>query len=161
VPWKTLAYHRLFDSRIVSENRGKLPWIKANHLTSYEVCITISASVKPGKNTKDRESVRPGETLRSEFLEPLEMSANALAIELRAPANRIQGILTGKRGITADTALRLAQYFGNTPEFWMNLQQNYELEQARRGIFGEIEKIPRRPPGQEVRKQQELKWRGR
>jgi antitoxin HigA-1 len=130
-------------------------------LTLYDACITISASVKPGKNTKDREPLRPGEILRTEFLEPLGMSANALAIELRVPANRIQGILTGKRGITADTALRLAQYFGNTPEFWMNLQQNYELEQARREIFGEIEKIPRRPPGQELRRERELKWRGR
>jgi addiction module HigA family antidote len=101
--------------------------------------------------------VRPGDILRSDFLEPLGISAHALAIELRVPANRIQGVLTGQRGITADTALRLAQYFGNTPEFWLNLQQNYELEQARQDIVGEIEKIPRRPPGREPGEQRDVK----
>lgn len=59
------------------------------------------------------------------------MSGNALALELRVPANRVNDILAGKRGITADTALRLARYFGTSAEFWMNLQIAYELRLAR------------------------------
>ena len=131
-----------------------------NHLTLYEVHITIRVmATRTGKKNAVAHAalVRPGDILRSDFLEPLGISAHALAIELRVPANRIQGVLTGQRGITADTALRLAQYFGNTPEFWLNLQQNYELEQARQDIVGEIEKIPRRPPGREPGEQRDVK----
>ncbi len=92
----------------------------------------------------------PGEILDEEFLRPLGLSANALAIELRVPANRIHGIVNGQRSITADTALRLAQYFGNSAEFWMNLQQNYELDRAKREKLSEIRSlILRRPAGQE------------
>jgi addiction module HigA family antidote len=95
--------------------------------------------------------VTPGEILHEEFLRPFRLTANALALELHVPANRIQAIVKGRRGITADTALRLAQYFGNSAEFWLNLQQNYELDLARRETLGEIEKqVPRRPPGKAV-----------
>jgi addiction module HigA family antidote len=82
--------------------------------------------------------ITPGEFLAEEFLEPLELSAHALAIALRVPANRIQAIVKGKRAITADTALRLAQYFGTTPEFWTNLQSTYELDKAKREKLDEI-----------------------
>ena len=92
----------------------------------------------------------PGEILKDEFLEPLGLSANALALDLHVPANRIQAILKGLRGITADAALRLAQYFGNSPEFWLNLQQNYELDLAKREKIGDIQaQVPRRPSGKE------------
>lgn len=92
----------------------------------------------------------PGEILSEEFLKPLAISPNALAIELRFPANRIQGIVRGRRSITADTALRLAQYFGNSAEFWLNLQKNYELNLAKREKLAEIQSfIPRRRPLQE------------
>jgi len=92
--------------------------------------------------------ITPGEILCEEFLEPLGLSANALAMELRVPANRIQAILKGQRAITADTALRLSQYFGNSAEFWMNLQQNYELDTAKRERLPEIKiQIRRRRPG--------------
>lgn len=74
--------------------------------------------------------IHPGEQLRDE-LDELGISGNALALDLRVPANRINDILAGKRGITADTALRLARYFGTTAEFWMNLQTAYELRQTR------------------------------
>jgi antitoxin HigA-1 len=91
--------------------------------------------------------VTPGEYLAEEFLEPLGLSANALATALKVPANRIQAIIKGQRGITADTALRLAQYFGTSAEFWMNLQQAYELDSARRDkLVGIQREIPRRPP---------------
>ena len=75
--------------------------------------------------------VHPGEILLEEFMKPLELSANKLAIELRVPANRILAIIDGSRAISADTALRLARYFGTTPEFWINLQAHYDLELAR------------------------------
>ncbi|WP_456446974.1 HigA family addiction module antitoxin [Thiolapillus sp.] len=74
----------------------------------------------------------PGELLRREFMEPLGLSANALARALHVPANRITAILNGNRVITADTALRLARYFGNSAEFWLNLQTDYDLRLARR-----------------------------
>lgn len=74
--------------------------------------------------------IHPGETLREDFLKPLGLTASRLSMELLVPATRINDIVRGQRVITADTALRLARYFGTTPQFWMNLQANYELEKA-------------------------------
>lgn len=74
--------------------------------------------------------VHPGEVLRHDFLEPLGLSAHALALALRVPPNRITSILAGERAVTAETALRLARHFGTTPGFWLNLQKAYELEVA-------------------------------
>jgi addiction module HigA family antidote len=74
--------------------------------------------------------IHPGEILREEFLSPLAMSANKLAMALRMPATRINDIVNEKRGITADTALRLSRYFGATPKFWTNLKSSWELEVA-------------------------------
>ncbi|MDE0204097.1 MAG: HigA family addiction module antitoxin [Rhodospirillaceae bacterium] len=73
--------------------------------------------------------VHPGEILREE-LDELELSANALAQALGVPVNRITMILNGQRGVSADTALRLARYFGTTPQLWMNLQKSWELRRA-------------------------------
>jgi addiction module HigA family antidote len=89
--------------------------------------------------------IHPGKILAEE-LDALEMSANALALALRIPANRVTGILSGKRGITVDTALRLAQYFGNSAQFWLNLQTAYELEVARQTALPTIKRevLPRR-----------------
>lgn len=72
--------------------------------------------------------VHPGEILCKEFLEPLGMSVNALALELRIPGTRLHEIVHERRGITADTAVRLARYFGTTPELWMTLQSTYDLK---------------------------------
>ena len=72
--------------------------------------------------------LHPGEMLREEFMKPLGLSANALAMELRVPVTRISEIVRERRGITADTALRLARYFNMTPEFWMRLQMDFDLE---------------------------------
>ena len=74
--------------------------------------------------------VHPGEILREE-LDALGLSANASAKELGVPVNRITMILNGQRGVSADTALRLARYFGTTPELWMNLQKTWELRRAK------------------------------
>ncbi|MGH9626952.1 MAG: HigA family addiction module antitoxin [Bryobacteraceae bacterium] len=75
--------------------------------------------------------VHPGESLREDFLKPLGLTPNRLAIELQVPVTRVNDIVRSKRAITADTALRLARYFGTTPQFWMNLQANYDLEMAQ------------------------------
>src|SRR3954471_1919514 len=80
---------------------------------------------------KDRlPPIHPGEILREEFLSPLGMPADQLAMALRVPATRINDIVNEKRGITADTALRLARYFGTTSRFWMNMQTSWELDVA-------------------------------
>ena len=78
---------------------------------------------------KHHAPVSPGEILREEFMVPTGLSANALALALRVPATRIGDILRARkpRGISADTALRLARYFGTSPEFWLNLQTTYDL----------------------------------
>jgi addiction module HigA family antidote len=83
--------------------------------------------------------VTPGEILREDFMEPLALSANALAKALHVPPNRITAILNGTRSITADTALRLARFFNTTPQSWLNLQKNYELEVAKRAVGRAIE----------------------
>jgi addiction module HigA family antidote len=75
--------------------------------------------------------VHPGEFLREDFMVPLGLSVNALARALRVPANHVSGIVNEKRGISAEMALRLARYFGTSPELWLDLQQDYELDLAR------------------------------
>ncbi|MFZ2062838.1 MAG: HigA family addiction module antitoxin [Candidatus Binatus sp.] len=84
--------------------------------------------------------IHPGEILLEEFLKPLDMSMNQLAIALRVPASRINAIVEGKRSISADTALRLGHYFGISPEFWINLQANYDLRIARREFEEQIKR---------------------
>ena len=79
-------------------------------------------------------TTHPGIVLRDEFLVPLHMSRNQLALKIRVPATRIGEIVSGKRAITTDTALRLSRCFGNSPEFWMNLQSHYDLKLARRNL---------------------------
>ena len=90
--------------------------------------------------------IHPGETLREDFLEPLGLSANRLAIELHVPVTRINDIAHGRRSITADTALRLSRYFGTSPQFWINLQTNYDIEVAldASGVLIDSQVKPRR-----------------
>jgi antitoxin HigA-1 len=83
-------------------------------------------------------SVHPGEMLKYEFLVPLGLSINQLARDLSIPVTRVSEIVNERRGITADTALRLSRYFGTTPQFWINLQTAYELEIAERSSGDEI-----------------------
>ena len=80
---------------------------------------------------RDFPPVHPGEILLEEFLKPMGISQYRLAESIRVPARRINEIVLEKRGITADTALRLSRFFGNSAQFWMNLQTRYELESAR------------------------------
>jgi antitoxin HigA-1 len=90
--------------------------------------------------TKYRDPVHPGVVLKADLLEPLGISVNRLAAELHVPANRLSQIVSGKRGISPDTSLRLARYFGFTPEYWLNMQAQYDLEIIRRQSMRQIEK---------------------
>lgn len=91
--------------------------------------------------------IHPGEILREEFLEPLEMSANALSLELHVPAPRINDVVRERRAISTDTAMRLGRYFGTTPQFWLNLQAAYDLKLAEAAVGNQIlrEVHPREP----------------
>ena len=92
-------------------------------------------------NSKNKmRSIHPGEILREEFLAPLGMSAHALALELKVPAPRINDIVRERRAITPDTALRLARFFGTTPQFWLNLQTSYDLKKVEQAIGAKIER---------------------
>jgi antitoxin HigA-1 len=82
------------------------------------------------RRKRDIPPVHPGEILKGDFLEPLGLSVNALSRAIKAPRARLNDIVRGKRGISADTAMRLARYFGTSAQFWMNLQSHYELEVA-------------------------------
>lgn len=79
--------------------------------------------------TNKMRPIHPGEILREEFLAPLDMSANALAMNLHVPAPRINDIVRERRAVTADTALRMARYFNTTAQFWLNLQSSFDLRQ--------------------------------
>ena len=97
------------------------------------------------KNAVPSWKIHPGEILREEFLKPMSMSANELARSLHVPAPRINDIVLERRGITADTAVRLARFFDVSEEFWMNLQLQYEVRAARQRLRNTIRKIqPRR-----------------
>ncbi|MDV2983319.1 UNVERIFIED_CONTAM: HigA family addiction module antitoxin [Methylobacteriaceae bacterium AG10] len=91
-----------------------------------------------------RIRTHPGEYLSEEYLRPLGLSARRLAIEIGVPANRITELVRTRRGITADTALRLARYFGTTPQFWMNFQAGYDLSKAQAET--DYSTIPQRAP---------------
>jgi addiction module HigA family antidote len=91
-----------------------------------------------------RPPVHPGEMLREEFMKPLGISNNGLALELHVPVTRISQIVNERRGITADTALRLAQHFGTSADFWMNIQKDYELLLTKRKSLKSIESQVRR-----------------
>lgn len=84
------------------------------------------------------EPIHPGEILREEFMAPLALSANALALALRVPATRIGEIVRGRRGITPETALRLGRYFGTSPELWLGLQAEYDLRIAVRRLGDKV-----------------------
>jgi addiction module HigA family antidote len=88
----------------------------------------------------NRVTTHPGEVLREEFLDPLGMSVNSLAMALRVPATRIGAIVKGERSVTADTALRLGRFFGTSAEFWMNLQAMHDLTKTRKESGMSIER---------------------
>jgi antitoxin HigA-1 len=98
-----------------------------------------------------RTPIHPGEHLAGE-LRQLGISAAELARQVDVPVNRITGIINGQRGITADTALRLGHWFDTSPQFWMNLQQQYELRLAEEEVGAQVASLPRRATVQSTRK---------
>ena len=92
------------------------------------------------KTNKLLDPIKPGEILREDFMEPLDISINKLARDLSVPPNRVSEIVNGKRAITADTALRLQRYFGVEAQFWLNLQTEYDLRMMKRKIWPDIER---------------------
>ena len=92
---------------------------------------------------KNLDPILPGEILWKEFMEPLGISQNKLARDIDVPVTRVGDIIHGRRGISADSALRLAVYFGTTPEFWLNLQTRYDLKVSKRKLLPAIEKSVR------------------
>lgn len=104
--------------------------------------MTWKSSITTEYQTMSRkhlDPIPPGEILFEEFMQPLGISMSALARDLGVPPNRISEIVGGKRALTADTALRLALYFGTTPELWLNLQTDYDLRIVRRERGRDIE----------------------
>ena len=85
------------------------------------------------------DPITPGEILREDFMEPMDISINQLSRDLAVPPNRISEIVNGKRGLTADTALRLERYFGVEAQFWLNLQSEYDLRVMKRKVGRDIE----------------------
>ena len=110
------------------------------HCRLTERVIHCPDMVARSSSKNSMRPIHPGEILREEYLVPTGMSAHALAIALRVPAPRINDIVRERRGITPDTALRLARYFGTTPEFWINLQSSYDLKVATRELGKAIER---------------------
>lgn len=87
---------------------------------------------------RDLPPIHPGEQLREEFLLPFGISAYRLAKDIGVPISRVQAILAERRSITGDTALRLGRYFGTSPEFWLNMQRDFEQESARIAVGDDI-----------------------
>jgi len=91
--------------------------------------------------TNGMRPIHPGEVLREEFLRPMGITANALAIALQVPAPRINDVVRERRAVTVDTALRLAKYFGTSAEFWMGLQTDFDMATARAEMSGVLARI--------------------
>jgi addiction module HigA family antidote len=91
-------------------------------------------------STRKLSPIHPGEILLEEFLKPMSLSQNRLALDIRVPARRINEIVHGKRRITADTALRLAKYFNMSPQFWLGLQMDYDLDVAEDELADRLDK---------------------
>jgi addiction module HigA family antidote len=88
---------------------------------------------------RDLPPIHPGEQLREEFMKPLGLTAYRLAKDIGVPVTRIQAVISERRAITGDTALRLGRYFDTTPEFWLNMQRDYELDRAVEALGGRLE----------------------
>ena len=121
-------------SRSWITTRGNTMSIKREDLDAGRVNF---ADVTSGKKLAP---IHPGEILRDDFLEPMKISIYTLAQVIKVPRSRVNDIVLGRRAITTDTALRLARYFGTSPEFWVNLQAHYDLEIAGRALRRRIER---------------------
>ncbi len=107
-------------------------------MTSRSSITTSGKTPIPSRGRTFRPPIHPGRVLKEDLLDPLGISINKLATELRVPANRLSQIIQGRRAITPDTSLRLGRYFGFSPEYWHNMQKHYEFEQAKRSSQARI-----------------------
>ena len=117
--------------------------LKSSTITKKTIKRTgkASAHVRPAEGWDFQgATTHPGIVLRDEFLKPLGLSQHKLAMKIHVPATRIGDIVHGKRAVTPDTALRLGRFFGNSPEFWLNLQQMHDLSKTRIELSKEIER---------------------
>src|SRR5882762_6004805 len=120
-------------ARLLCLGRGQCEQSRDRRL-SFEEYTTMA------RRKREIPPVHPGEILSEEFLKPLGLSMNQLALALRVPANRINAIVAGERGITADTALRLGRYFGTSAQFWINLQARFDLETTKDKLADKIDR---------------------
>ena len=111
------------------EEERTIVYLKSNAI-NYNTIPTLTIILETMNMTEKLAPVHPGEVLLEEFLKPMNLSQNQLALATRVPARRINEIVHGKRRVTADTALRLARYFGVSPQFWLGLQMDYDLDVA-------------------------------
>jgi addiction module HigA family antidote len=127
-----------YSIRVNDQYRICFRWA-SGEATEVEIVIT-TREICSMPRKKQIAPVHPGEMLREEYMKPAGLSVNGLALHLRVPATRIGAIIHEERAITADTALRLARYFGTSPKFWMGLQTEYDLEVAEDKMAAEIER---------------------
>jgi addiction module HigA family antidote len=120
-------------TNIVSASFGK---------TTMRMMLKLQTTINEVIGMEILSNIHPGEILREEFLKPFKITAYRLAKDTMIPATRVSEILKGRRRITADTALRLSKFFGNSPDFWLGIQMEYDLRKERQAIQEDLEKIP-------------------
>jgi addiction module HigA family antidote len=113
--------------------------------------------MKGNKRSGPGWNIHPGEILREEFLKPMGLSVYGLAKEIHVPAPRVNDVVLEKRGITADTAVRLARFFGTSEQFWMNLQASYDVRKAKAELAQELAKIKPRERDRSLQSTTELR----
>jgi addiction module HigA family antidote len=118
---------------IVSASFGK---------TTMRMMLKLQTTINEVIGMEILSNIHPGEILSEEFLKPFKITAYRLAKDTMIPATRVSEILKGRRRITADTALRLSKFFGNSPDFWLGIQMEYDLRKERQAIQEDLEKIP-------------------
>jgi addiction module HigA family antidote len=120
-------------TNIVSASFGK---------TTMRMMLKLQTTINEVIGMEILSNIHPGEILSEEFLKPFKITAYRLAKDTMIPATRVSEILKGRRRITADTALRLSKFFGNSPDFWLGIQMEYDLRKERQAIQEDLEKIP-------------------
>lgn len=123
-----------------------LSGVEATPIMLKSLTITDSRELVRSMNTDKLLPVHPGEVLLEEFIKPMGLSQNRLAIEIGVDARRINEIVLGTRAVSADTALRLGRYFGVSPQFWLGLQAEYDLDVARDSLGDRLEREVRPRP---------------
>jgi antitoxin HigA-1 len=125
---------------IITKSALNVFWEKVMHIVSEKIG-TYSATPTGEAVFNGMRAIHPGEILREEFLEPMGITAHALAMALQVPAPRIHDIVRERRAVSVDTALRLAKYLGTSPEFWLGLQADHDMAVARAAMGDALSRI--------------------